>query len=424
MRSVTLWGAILILVFSSTPMRADEAPHARAYLDQLKARLDLIQADMPTITKAAEAAAKAIVNGHDFGVTGDRGLANELSNRAGAMMGYNGLVSYPVRQGDVLLHVIGLERPGGWGMDGVIITQTEGLRQIKFQGPVLIGLGSSSQLRAINQLEKAQMHCDVWLDNHAEPHSEDELAPMQTVLNAAVAWTFQCEVFAALTRLEKVPTVRQGFEIDTRHRRWKYYGSQRFHHDRWLDPISPGKLGGDYLQNLHKVLDDIGSASWKQLTRTANRVEQTMDTGLTVWLRPGGRYLPHHVGGWLANDPDLFKLLTHDGSDPALPAPGKYDYVIAVGRHETAGSHEWGEPELLRQAGRGVTWIVNGYNTQPHDLHRNETLIDLWGPVGDCVVKVENYDTRLGPVSGITSEAVLWMIAAEIQGRQAERAEN
>ena len=128
--------------------------------------------------------------------------------------------------------------------------------------------------------------------------------------------------------------------------------------------------------------------------------------------------------GQLTGDPGLFTLLNHDGSNPALPAPGKHDYVIAIGGHETAGSYEWGEPELLRRAGRGVAWVVNGYNTQPRDLLRNETLIDLWGPVGDCVVKVQDYDTRLGPVSGVTSEAVLWMIAAEVRGRHTERAGN
>lgn len=416
MRSAMRSLIILAVVFSSAPLRADEAPHARAYLDQLQTRLELIQTDMPTITQAAEAAAASLIEGRGFGVRGDRGLANELSNRAGAMMGYDGR---PGDKGDVMLCVFGVDRPGAWGLASITLSQIEGARRLKTDGSLVIGLGSTSQLQTMGLLDKAKEVCDVWLDNKAQPHNNQVHAPMQTVLNAAVAWTFQCELFAAMTRLDKVPIVRQSLEIDTRHKRWKYYGSQRFHHDRWLDPIPPAKLGNAYLDGLDERFTDIGTASWAPLAKTADKAHVVyQDTGSYVWLRPGGRYLPHHVGGWLPNDPDIFKLLTHDGSDPKLDAPNPHDLVIAVGRSETAGSYEWGEPELLRKAGHGVAWVVNGYNTQPRDLLRGETLIDLWGPVGDCLVKVQDYDTRLGPASSITSEAVLWMIAAEVSGRQ------
>jgi hypothetical protein len=396
---------------------ADEAPHARAYLDRLDARLERVGAEMSTITRAAELAADALAQGRVFGAQGEPGLLYELSNRAGAMMGYDGRPGEP---GDVILCVFGVGRPGGWGMEGVVTGQVIGAEQLKQAGSIVIGVGSERQMRALGLMDRADKTCDVWLENHADPGNEAQGVPMDTVLNAAVAWAFECELFAALTRLDKVPVVRQSFEIDTRHKRWLRYGSQRFHHDRWLDPITPGSLGRTYIVELQGVLLDIGTASWRRLSRTANRANDTCAAGGTVWLRAGGRYLPYHVGGQLGSDPGVFTPLTHDGSDPDLPVPGKNDYVIAVGLNETAGSWEWGEPELLRKAGRGVAWIVNGYNTQPADLYRRETLIDLWGPVGDTVVKVKDYDTHLGPVSGVTAEAVTWMIAAEVVGKMRE----
>ena len=87
--------------------------------------------------------------------------------------------------------------------------------------------------------------------------------------------------------------------------------------------------------------------------------------------------------------------------------------MIAIGTDETAGSTEWGEPDLLRSAGLGVAWIVNGYNTDRRRLPGREILLDLWAPVGDGVVKVDSYDARLGPVSSVVAEAVLWMVTAQ-----------
>ena len=399
-----LW-ACLTVVAVICDARADEAPYARVYMEQLQDNLDAIRAQMPTIADAADRTAEAMIAGRGFGVRGDRGLAHELSNRAGAMMNYDGR---PGEAGDVILYVLGLGDPAGHLVK---------INELKAAGSIVIGMGSIEYLKQQRIDQDVIDACDFWLDNAV--NVEDETyAPMRPVMNTAAAWTFQCELFAALTRHDKVPVVRQSFEIDTRHKRWQRYTGQRFHHDRWLDPMPPRKLGEAYITGLQVVLRDIGTASWKSLALTADRAFAAHQAaGAHVWLRPGGRGLPYHVGRQLHGDPDIFKLLTHDGSDPNLDSPTKDDMLIAVGRYETAGSYEWGEPELLRQAGRGVMWIVNGYNTQPADLKRNERLIDLWGPVGDCVVKIDHYDTRLGPVNGVTAEAVLWMIAAQVQGR-------
>ena len=60
-----------------------------------------------------------------------------------------------------------------------------------------------------------------------------------------------------------------------------------------------------------------------------------------------------------------------------------------------------------------MVWIVNGYNTHQRDLCRNEIVVDLWVPVGDGVIHLKHYDSRLGSVSGLVAEPVTWMIAAQ-----------
>ena len=415
----------LCLLIPCQPLRADEAPHARAYLNALNERLDRLADQMPLISKAAQQSAKVLAKQRlneaaAFGVRGDPGLANELSNRAGSILAYDGR---PGAAGDVILYVFGLTRTDASSTQSQLINQIDEAKHLKHNGSMVIGIGSSAQLRSFSLLDEAQLACDHWLDN-AAPAADGLLlneqgrrvVPAATVLNAAAAWAFQCELFAAMTRHDRVPVVRQSFLVDTLKKRWQRYGSQAYHHDRWLDPIKKGELGTRYLQGLNDVLLDIGTASWDELARVARRATTTKQRNASVWVRAGGRYLPYHVGGQLKADPGLFTLLTHDGSDPDMPIPGENDYMIAIGQSETAGSYEWGEPELLREAGRGVAWVVNGYNTHRRDMYRKEILLDLWCPYGDGTVSVENYDARLGPVSGVVGEAVLWMIAAQVQG--------
>ena len=397
----------------------DEAPVARAYLDELNLKLDVIESQMAQITLAADLAARSLTEGSGFAVRGDESLASELSLRPGAMMGYNGSMGEP---GDVILYCLGmLNTYQNQTSEQLLTRQIAEATSLKEQGSVIIGIGSFAQLGHYQLLDEAQGACHLLLNNTA-PASDYLLQndrypfalPMATILNATLAWTWECELFAACTRLSEVPIVHESFENDTRRERWLRYGSQKFHHDMWLESIPTGTLGGHYLEQLRNLLLDLGTASWKQIAQTASRASNTLIDGDRVFIRAGGRYVPYHIDGQLPSDPDLFISLHHDGSDPNLPAPQTGDFVIAIGNNEPAGSDWWGEPELLRQASRGVAWIINAYNTRPADLEENELLVDLWVPVGDCLVKVHNYDTRIGPADSFAAETVLWLITAQV----------
>ena len=318
----------------------DEAPAARAHFDALHRSLGRIESQLPRITDAADLAAPALIDGADLDVR-DGALAGLLRNSPGAMFTSSGHTGR-----SVIVSVDGHQ---------LIITVDD---------------------------------TDVVIDTGGAV--------------AAAAWTFQCELFAACTRLGEIAVVRQSFEIDTKRKRYWCYGSQRFHHDRWLDPISPGSLGQRYLDGLRSVLRDVGTASWDAITETAQRARDTLDAGGRVFVVAGGPYVPHVI----ARDPSPFIPLT----DEVL---GENDFIIAVGTHAPAGDDWWGDVDRLRRAGRGIAWIVNAYNTHPRDLNRDEIVIDLWCPVGDGVVKVEHYDARLGPVSSVVAEAVVRMLMAE-----------
>lgn len=372
---------------------------------------------MVNMTEAAEAAAGPILAGRNIGVRGERGLASELSNRVGGLLLVRG---GPGFAGDVVLYALGVTTGKRPNAGQILNDQLAEAARLGKQGSVVIGIGSVAQLKSLGQFERAQEVCTALLDNHA-PASDGlfkraqgaAVAPTFTVANAMVAWTWCCELFAACTRQGKTPAILPDFDGPKRPRTFERRWEMRFH-DQTLEPIAAGHLGAAYLKRLGAILRDVATASWPALARTAQRASDTILDGRTTFLRVGGPYLPFHHANQLAGDPGILTALDHDGSDPSAPSPGPGDFVIAIGRASPPGTEGWGEPEMLRGAGRGVAWIISAYLTQPWDLRRGELLVDQRWPEGDALVKVDGYDTRLAPASSIVAEAILWAITAQV----------
>lgn len=404
LRSVV--SAMVVLCFCG-PLRADEMPAARARWDRLAMIMGQIRQDLPAITRAADAAARPFVAGRSVGVRGEPGLAREMSHRAGALMAFDG--GPGGSDGGVVLYAFGLSLRG---QDDAarLDEQIADARALVTGGSVVIAIASTDHLRRINRLDEARAASTMLLDNHV-PADQPLLEP---AANAVVAWTWCAELFGACTRLHQVPVVCLERGIDRRHRWHRTYQSRRFHDDMQVQPIAAGWLGGEYLHELRRVLRDVGTAGWGAMSATAQRAGGTIVDGGRVFLRCGGSYLGHHTGGKLPADPNLFTPLDHDGSDPALPSPGAADFVIAVGQMEEPGAGEWGEPQMLRQAGRGVAWIVGGYQWKPRQLKEGEIVVDQYWPVGDALVKIPNYPVRLAPASGVVSQAVFWALCVEV----------
>ncbi len=405
--AATLLAAVVALPL---PSRADEAPAARAYLNEVLHTLDAVESDLPRIARAAEAAAAPFIADRDLGVRGGAGLAGELGGRGGGFMTYHGT---PGKPGDPILYAFGVIQRG---RDPVAQLEREiaDARQLRDAGSVVIGLASVAQLRSYDLLEPARAACSVLIDNHC-PVNDTSAAPTMTVVNAAIAWAWSSELFAACTRHGYTPVIRKSPEIDYRLQRYHRYQGLRFHALKQLDPIDPGVLGKAYLDALRGVLRDVGTASWRPLAEAAHRAAEAKRAGGRVFIRVGGRYLAHHHGGQLAGDPGVFVGLDHDGSNPAMPPPGPDDFVIALAPTSAPpGTDWWGEPEMLRDAGRGVCWVVSAYLTQPWDLRPNDILVDQQWPVGDALVKAAGYDVRIAPASGVVAEAIMWMLAAQV----------
>jgi hypothetical protein len=219
-----------------TSVHADEAPAARAYLDELQISLNCIAKDLPAITALAERAADAYIRGESIIIMGEA-LQHELMWRPGGLMDF------------------GDGRPG-----------------------LKVGMDATA---------------DIQLVHHAS-------SPQQIpATSAAVMWTWTAELFAACTRRGQTPALRIHRDIDYRRRWFNRYRDQRFHKDVQLNPIPPGVLGKRYLNATRTMLLDIGAASFKSLAHTARRSADTIISGHRTYLRSGGPYLPFYVNDHL-----------------------------------------------------------------------------------------------------------------------------
>ncbi|MEQ9453862.1 MAG: hypothetical protein RLN76_04630 [Phycisphaeraceae bacterium] len=405
---IILQVALLVALCLAAPSHAqttnlpDELPNARDYLNRIQQGIERIREQLPEITNAANLIADHLVERDLYlGVMGSDGLAAELSHRPGALTLVSG---EPGRTGEPVIYIFGVRKTSDPPLAEHLRNQVDEAQRLRGSG-VLIGIAPFKTLEQHNLLKPAQEAVDVLIDSdgHDQPHG----APTLTVLNTIAAWTLQAELFAACTRRDKVPVVVISDELDRLQRHSARYAGQRFMHDRWLEPIPPQTLGDAYLTETSKVLRNIGTASWHTLSDAARRAGRSLADGGSIFILPGGRQPPRHLGNQLADDPNALRSLSN-------ARPGERDMVIALGEHHPPNDPWWGEQGRYRSAGRGVVWVIASYGQSHKQLRPGDAIIDTWGPVGDAVVRIEPLDLSLGPVSAVTTETIAWMLSAQI----------
>lgn len=410
-----------VLCAESPLSAAEQAPTANAYHLWLLTTMDHVETNLPAITAAAQVAANLFVAGTNLGVRGGATLSEELGARAGGLRAYWGLNGKP---GDVVLYAFGVATAKYPVVEELLDKELADAEALAAAGSAVIGLASFKQLAAVGRLERAQNACKVLLDNFAPAgdglfRNAEGLPtiPTFTTADALVSWVWTAEFFAACTRVGHIPTMYQSILNDPEGIRNAKYKTMRFHDDLELTPIPAGQLGLAYLTELRRELTAVRETQWSALSEAAQKAVQALRDGGQVYISAHGHYPPYHHGGQLPTDRSGFRRLVtpKPGATTELPLPGAADYGVAVGYSLPPGDAFWkGADELLRQAGRGVCWIISGHRMQADSLRANELLVDQCWPDGDAAVKVPGYDVNICPPSGLMSEALMWMFTAEV----------
>jgi hypothetical protein len=375
-----------ICVLTSHP--PDEAPAARAWWQQLDAAIVALGEETPAIAATADEASARLAAGASLGVRGNRALATAFAQDPGGLQWCNGA---PGGDGDVVILAFVPPTHATERRQWLQQRRREAM-QLTEAGGFVIGIGAGGEASDV---------CDAWLTLPDDPHLQRTLLPV-------VAWAWQAELFAAFTRRGLVPVVRRSVHDDTRQSFARRYGLlQRFHDDRWLDPIAPGELAASYLSELRLVLRDVGTASWPGVAEAGNRARQALRRGGSIWVLATG-----HAAAAL--QPPLRSL------DEAPRVLGVSDLVLAIGSYEPPGTSDWDDPDHLRTAGLGVAWITNTHFASAGDVRLGspaesdaDVIIDLWAPLADAVVRIPHHDAPLGPVSAVVAVAVMEAVRVE-----------
>ncbi|MEM6334443.1 MAG: hypothetical protein AAF823_13995, partial [Planctomycetota bacterium] len=244
------------------------------------------------------------------------------------------------------------------------------------------------------------------------------------------------ESFAAATRLGRVPVVRESLDTDTRRDRLFRTLNQRFHRDRWLDPMTPGSLLTQYLDQLDNHLLDLATTARPALQRAAARAAHARAQGHRVYLVVGPHGLPHHAATLQRTTHPNPQAEAERSAASGIPhstttttttttpfpyhtlgeseKPSPHDAVLAFADYQHAGAYDFfPQVDRLRKT-RRITWLLNAHNTYRHDLRRGERVVDLLTPVGDAAIRVSMYDAPLGPTSGVITLAAFHAITLEL----------
>jgi hypothetical protein len=409
-----IWALSLMVVLQSWMTVAagrlppDEIPIARSYHRWLLSRVQGLERQLPAVRQAADAAAARLLAGGQLAVLGGPGLSAELQGQGGSFMAIG---TFAPGRGDVTLFGLTADH-----LDADLARCAD----LRRAGCFVVAIGSRAQLRQAGLEARLAEAVDVLLD-HGGPAVEGEFdpslamrAPTSPVLNAVMGWTFLAELWSQCVRGGRVP-VLQRHATEPGCDRWRRAHDGQMFHAAWSALTLPESgLGGAYLRELGAVLEDVGTASWRSVAKATWRATAARRQGGVAWLRAGTRWLSHHHAGQLAADPRGLVALDHDGSDPSQPAPGRGDFVVAIGDAEPPGSGAWGEPELFRRAGRGVAWVTGAALVRRSELWRGEIHIDPRWPASGGLLRVAGYPVALGSASGVVSEAILWMISVEV----------
>jgi hypothetical protein len=348
-----------------------------AYLAALRDRVAAMHERVPQLVSAGAALGDHLSEdpspgGPGLAVVGDPALAYELGRRAGTIFAYDARTS--AQPGDATLTT----SPGA-----VNVTLPGGARY------------------AVSIREAS-----------AEEGEQALPARFAAPLRAVAAHAVMLEAFAAATRLGQVPVVRESLDTDTRRDRFFRTLGQRFHRDRWLDPVAPGVLAERYLAAVDAHLLDLQTAARPGLMNAADRLAEARDAGRPIYLVVGPHGLPHHLADLLRADParlaDRFTPLTERHA--VTPA----DAVLAIADYQHAGDPDYfSQVDRMRRTPR-VVWLLSAHNTTLADLAPGELAVDLRTPVGDAAIRLEHYDAPLGPTSGVATLAALHFLLAEL----------
>jgi uncharacterized phosphosugar-binding protein len=407
---IMLFLACLIFQLNSARGAASVAHGADACLRQLNEGIDGLQGHLPAITKSAEQAAAAYVrDGYAIAAFGEPGLVSEAVFRAGGLIAITSgdLKSTAKTKTIVLLfpHPFTLQK------------DFAAAKEIQKQGGMIILFGTQSVADAAI---KAGMVADSLIDtgfprSAAKPVSEVENIwfPADSIMNIAALWCWTGEFVSACTRLGKMPPLHQSYSVPGAKERAEKIMGLRFH-PQTPPPVAAAVVGSQYLAELKKCLAMLNDKELVHIRAVAEQAAAAVRSGHAAYVVSMGHALDEHLSK-LKNTGQMLSL--KQAGSPLR----KGDFVFAIAYDDVF-------PQLMEDAQRaeaGLAWSLTDYKTTPHTgagaIPQGQIFINQRWSLGDGVITIPEYETRILPSSGFISETILWMVLSEIDLLEASK---
>ena len=379
-----------------------------------------ILGDLDAIVSSAETAADVYVSGnypiHGFG---DQSFICEALGRAGGLMSFGGHGKLSPNSPDgktaaVILYCV-REQSLAADLDEINSLHASGATVIVFARRAIIDAARQQGVQAA-----------VFLDNHAAPNGGlfptadgQYVVPTDATANVVALWAWTGELVAACTRRGKMPTMFKAFGSPGGFDWAKAIRGARFHAEP-PRPVAAGTAARSYLTALGASLAELRSHEMKPIRMAARMAFDAHQAGHRACVFAHGHAIKDSPG--CPHDPGYLVQANDGWFDPKPGIElGPGDFLLYIG---FGGMPDWGgfqKHDYLtawRTAGPSIAWCFGDMNHKTftaavRQIRKGELLIDQHMYQGDAVVQFPGYPIAILPTSGVTAEAVLWMVTAE-----------
>ena len=381
-----------------------------------------IERDLPWIIESAGAAAEAYVqDGSTISGMGEPGFVSEALGRAGGLiaLGFGSPVDKTPKRGGggprrVVLYCIREE-----SLDNDLAE----INALHEKGACVIAFGREE---FIDVAARRRVKAAAFVNSHAARDGGlfigadgRFVVPTDPVANLIALWTWTGEFVAACTRLGKMPVMYKAYGSPGGYDWAKKHRSKKFH-EAEPTPVRSGEFGRAFLSGLARSLDGIRTTEFADIRQAAELASDARLAGKKVYVFVHGHAIKDRMG--CPHDPGYFTQYNEGWFDPRPGVELKSgDFLMYIGH---GGMPTWGKFDkhnylvAWREAGVKMVWSFGDMNHESFEssvgrIRDDEIFIDQHMYQGDACVPVPGHPIDIIPTSGVTSEAVLWMVNAE-----------
>ena len=390
----------------SWPRRADLLPVG--YLEALLAGVEAVRQGLPAASHAAErVAARLEAGGRLFLASVRPDFTSEGYTRSGGLMLAEEWTPETALspQDAVIL---------GWS-GAPPERELALLEQLRSTGALIAAIGPAGWPGADPRADDLFLESSIaWPEAAVAPFG-GEAYPLTSLQNLLLLWALTGEIVAALTRAGRMPAMYQSVLVPGARERNARFAGSPFHDTHEVPAITPGRLGGDYLDRIEAILRALIEQEAEPIEAVGAVCAEVLDAGGCIHAGLISHFPMYQLGA--PGDPPYMRPLARlQGESPRVAEleeklrPGDLLFFLGYYRRPVDA---YG---AARRAGARIVEVITGDGTDDPPPAPDHVIRPKW-PFGDAVTPVPGYDVEILPSSGIVQAAVYWAVVASIRRR-------